>query len=173
MRKLSVFNQVSVDGYFKTPSGDIRWMHQPDDDEEFKQFTAFSDPTVRAAIPDPQDEATFQRSRLRWEERTQAEHAEVLALYRRLLELRRSDPVLQTATRRGLLAQAAGDVLIVTRAVAEEARVLLVNFGATAAGGAALPVPAGSQTLMFRSDGRSDWDGTLPGHTAVILGTTS
>ena len=39
MRKLSVFNQISVDGYFKTPSGDIRWMHQPDDDEEFKQFT--------------------------------------------------------------------------------------------------------------------------------------
>lgn len=39
MRKLSVFNQVSVDGYFKTPSGDIRWMHQPDDDQEFRQFT--------------------------------------------------------------------------------------------------------------------------------------
>jgi dihydrofolate reductase len=40
MRKLSVFEQISVDGYFKTPSGDIRWMHQPDDDDpEFKQFT--------------------------------------------------------------------------------------------------------------------------------------
>jgi dihydrofolate reductase len=41
MRRLSVFNQVSVDGYFKTPSGDIRWLHQPDDDddEEFKQFS--------------------------------------------------------------------------------------------------------------------------------------
>jgi len=39
MRKLSVFNQVSIDGYFRTPSGDIRWMHQPDNDEEFRQFT--------------------------------------------------------------------------------------------------------------------------------------
>jgi dihydrofolate reductase len=40
MRRLNVFNQISVDGYFKTPSGDIRWMHQPaDEDEEFKQFT--------------------------------------------------------------------------------------------------------------------------------------
>jgi dihydrofolate reductase len=39
MRKLSVFNQVSVDGYFKTPSGDIGWMHRPDDDEEFREFT--------------------------------------------------------------------------------------------------------------------------------------
>ncbi len=41
MRKLSAFTQISVDGFFKTPSGDIRWMHQPgDEDEEFKQFTA-------------------------------------------------------------------------------------------------------------------------------------
>ena len=40
MRKLSVFNQISIDGYFKTPSGDIQWMHRPDDsDEEFKRFS--------------------------------------------------------------------------------------------------------------------------------------
>jgi dihydrofolate reductase len=40
MRKLSVFNQISVDGYFKTPNGDISWAHQPDNDPEFKEFTA-------------------------------------------------------------------------------------------------------------------------------------
>jgi dihydrofolate reductase len=40
MRRLTVFNQVSVDGYFRTPGGDIRWLHEPrDDDEEFRQFT--------------------------------------------------------------------------------------------------------------------------------------
>jgi dihydrofolate reductase len=39
MRKVSVFNQISIDGYFKTPSGDIGWMHQPDHDQEFAQFT--------------------------------------------------------------------------------------------------------------------------------------
>src|SRR6185436_19526824 len=40
MRKLTVFNQISVDGYFKTPSGDIGWMHRQDDgDEEFKKFS--------------------------------------------------------------------------------------------------------------------------------------
>src|SRR6187200_728962 len=39
MRKLSVFNQISIDGYFKTPDGDISWAHQPDNDEEFKEFT--------------------------------------------------------------------------------------------------------------------------------------
>ena len=39
MRKVSVFNQISIDGYFKTPSGDIRWMHQTDNDAEFMRFT--------------------------------------------------------------------------------------------------------------------------------------
>jgi len=40
MRKLSVFNQVSVDGYFRSPSGDMGWAHQDDDDPEFKDFIA-------------------------------------------------------------------------------------------------------------------------------------
>jgi len=40
MRKLGVFNQISVDGYFSTPNGDMSWAHRPDDDEEFKQFVA-------------------------------------------------------------------------------------------------------------------------------------
>ena len=40
MRKLSVFNQISVDGYFRTASGDSAWMHQQDDDAEFREFTA-------------------------------------------------------------------------------------------------------------------------------------
>jgi dihydrofolate reductase len=40
MRKLSVFESVSLDGYFKTPDGDIAWMHQGGDDPEFQAFTA-------------------------------------------------------------------------------------------------------------------------------------
>jgi len=40
MRKLSVFNQISIDGYFRTPDGDSAWMHQQDDDAEFNEFTA-------------------------------------------------------------------------------------------------------------------------------------
>src|SRR5215467_10749659 len=39
MRKLSVFNQVSVDGYFRTTDGDIDWVKQRQgDDPEFKAF---------------------------------------------------------------------------------------------------------------------------------------
>jgi dihydrofolate reductase len=39
MRKLSVFNQVSVDGFFRTTDGDIGWMKERQgDDPEFRAF---------------------------------------------------------------------------------------------------------------------------------------
>ncbi len=39
MRRLSVFNQVSIDGYFRTTDGDIGWVKAPQgEDPEFKQF---------------------------------------------------------------------------------------------------------------------------------------
>jgi len=43
-------------------------------------------------VPDPQDEATFARSRLRWGELSSAEHAEMLAWYRSLIALRGNHP---------------------------------------------------------------------------------
>ncbi len=45
-------------------------------------------------VPDPQEPATFQRSRLRWEERERSPHAEVESWYRQLIALRRSTPSL-------------------------------------------------------------------------------
>jgi dihydrofolate reductase len=38
MRKLSVFNQVSLDGYFSDARGDMSWAHKEDD--EWRAFTA-------------------------------------------------------------------------------------------------------------------------------------
>ncbi len=43
-------------------------------------------------VPDPQEIATFERSRLRWEELTQESHAEMLDWYRSLIALRREHP---------------------------------------------------------------------------------
>jgi len=40
VRSLSVFNQVSLDGYFKVPDGDVSWTHTQDDDAEFNDFVA-------------------------------------------------------------------------------------------------------------------------------------
>ncbi|CAN5300364.1 hypothetical protein BH24ACT9_BH24ACT9_03240 [soil metagenome] len=41
-------------------------------------------------VPDPQDAATFDRSRLRWDELSEPPHAEMLAWYRSLITLRRN-----------------------------------------------------------------------------------
>ena|SRR5438067_9167164 len=41
MRKLTVFNQVSVDGYYRTSDGESGWLHEREgDDAEFKEFIA-------------------------------------------------------------------------------------------------------------------------------------
>jgi maltooligosyltrehalose trehalohydrolase len=47
------------------------------------------------AVPDPQDAATFEHSRVEWSRRTDPRHAPVLALYRDLLALRRDEPMMR------------------------------------------------------------------------------
>jgi maltooligosyltrehalose trehalohydrolase len=57
-----------------------------------KEFAAFGwDPD---SIPDPEKPETFERSKLNWRERTQPQHAEMLAWYRDLIRLRRATPCL-------------------------------------------------------------------------------
>ena len=56
---------------------------------EFGAFAAFADEAARARIPDPNDPATFEKSKLKWDERRQAPHRDWLALIERLLALRR------------------------------------------------------------------------------------
>jgi maltooligosyltrehalose trehalohydrolase len=141
--------------------------------EEFKNFKAFADPATRAAIPDPQDVETFRRSRLRWDERQREPHASVVALYRALLALRRSDPVMKVAARRGLTARTSGDVLIVSRTVGSESRVLLANFGETAVRADGLGLGPGAKGVLVRSDGveTQEVPEEVPGTCAIILGT--
>ncbi len=40
MRKLIVFNQVSLDGYFTGPNGDLGWAHKNSNDAERNEFVA-------------------------------------------------------------------------------------------------------------------------------------
>ena len=56
---------------------------------EFARFTRFADPATRQRIPDPGAEATFAASVLDWTVIDRPPHAARLALYRRLLALRR------------------------------------------------------------------------------------
>ena len=56
-----------------------------------KEFSGFME---GADVPDPQDEATFRRSKLRWEELSDAEHRNMLDWYKELVALRRRLPAL-------------------------------------------------------------------------------
>jgi maltooligosyltrehalose trehalohydrolase len=56
------------------------------------EFAAFG--WLPHTIPDPQDPATFYRSKLRWDEVTQEPHSTMLAWYKTLIALRRSTPAL-------------------------------------------------------------------------------
>jgi len=61
--------------------------------KEFARFEKFSEPAVRASIPDPNEVATFERSNLDWSSITQALHGERLRLYQQLLALRQREIV--------------------------------------------------------------------------------
>jgi maltooligosyltrehalose trehalohydrolase len=55
---------------------------------EFAQFAGFDEASAGARIPDPGDAATFEASKLRWEERERTPHRQRLALVRGLIALR-------------------------------------------------------------------------------------
>jgi maltooligosyltrehalose trehalohydrolase len=146
--------------------------------KEFAGFAAFADPARRKKIPDPQAESTFRASVLDWSERDT--HAEVLALYRALLHLRRDDPVLRLQDRSATRARAlTPDLLAIRRWHAGQDRLLLANFG-----NEAVKVEAAGLKQLELSDDRG-WrlllatpnaDGaspadllTLPGRSARLL----
>ncbi|HEX4756604.1 MAG TPA: malto-oligosyltrehalose trehalohydrolase [Terracidiphilus sp.] len=61
-----------------------------------KEFSMFGwDPV---SIPDPEDSATFEVSKLKWDETSRPGHAEMLEWYRALIRLRRSTPCLNDGT---------------------------------------------------------------------------
>ena len=81
-----------------------------------REFAAFGwDP---AAIPDPQDRTTFERSKLRWSELNEHHHSEVLRWHRDLIRLRKQEPDL-----------AAGDLGAVAAVFDEDQRALIVQRG--------------------------------------------
>ncbi|HSJ15492.1 MAG TPA: malto-oligosyltrehalose trehalohydrolase [Longimicrobiales bacterium] len=87
------------------------------------EFAAFA---WKGRPPDPQAESTFESAVLDWEARDRDGHREMLALHRRLLELRRAAPAI-----RGIRADAhviGDDVVVVRRADERGASALLLNF---------------------------------------------
>lgn len=127
-----------------------------------KEFAAFG--WKPEDIPDPQDEATFARSRLNWDEIAEPEHAGMLGWYRELIALRRSAPD---------LADAASSVKF-----SEEGQWLLLRRGrflvgfSVAARTVSLTIPQTAEVLLRSSEEVAVERGTLtlaPDSVAVLL----
>ncbi|RNM12455.1 malto-oligosyltrehalose trehalohydrolase [Nocardioides pocheonensis] len=122
---------------------------------------------VPAVVPDPQDPATFERSKLDWSEPESGDHAVVLAAYRELLALRRSLPALTDPSFGALTCTVDEDArLFVLR---RDDVVLAVNFGDRPA---SVPVE-GATDLLFGTPTRprlTDGVLELPPHGGALVG---
>ncbi|HSE01217.1 MAG TPA: malto-oligosyltrehalose trehalohydrolase [Burkholderiales bacterium] len=87
--------------YFCDFTGELATAVREGRRREFAHFERFADPAARALIPDPNDPGTFQRSRLDWNCIGQQRHSRWLALYQRLLAVRRGQITPRLAGIRG------------------------------------------------------------------------
>jgi maltooligosyltrehalose trehalohydrolase len=153
---------------------------------EFADLPALADPEQRERIPDPQSLQTFLDSKLDLTERTRGAGRDIYALYRELLSLRRTDPVLRSQDRERMRAHAVyRDVLLVHSWHGQAQRLVAVNFGdgiessATALGapgdvsGRTWLVRLSTDERRFGGSGRdarfSAEDIRIPGRTALWL----
>jgi maltooligosyltrehalose trehalohydrolase len=124
---------------------------------EFAAFRAFADPDTRERIPDPQALVTFERSRLDWEEQHRQPHAGMLALYQRLLALRRAHPALNQH-RGDMDAIAVDDATIVLRRSSTSGHQLALVVRLRGQGAVAAPPGCEWRTLMTTEDPEFDGD---------------
>lgn len=121
-----------------------------------------------SVVPDPNDPATFERSKLDWAERDEPAHARLLDLYRRLARLRRERPELTDPDLAALSGEAAdapgGRVYALGRGAAR----VLVNLSAEPW---EVARRAGDEVWLATTDVRTG-EGTLvvPPDAAVVVG---
>lgn len=121
---------------------------------EFARFPEFATPAGQARIPDPTLAATREASRLDWRKRDVPPHAEVLALVRELLTIRRRSIVPHLA---GMSARGAQRTLLGERGIAVEWELagggqlsLLANLGDHRLAGDLAPPPG---DLLYATPG--------------------
>ena len=128
------------------------------------EFAAFGwDPD---SIPDPQDPATFERSKLDWSELDEQPHADLLDWHRRLIVLRREWPELTD-----------GRLDVVDVEYDEAARWLTMTRGRITVAcnlgrsEAAVPIPPGRLGRILLTSGKAPAaPSTLPGESVTIWG---
>ena len=149
------------------------------------QFPNLAHPDMQACLPDPTNPETFVRSKLDLGERQH--HAEIYALHRDLLRLRRTEAVFRSQCPGGMDGAVLGPEAFVLRFFGAQSddRLLVVNLGSdlhlNPAPEPLLAPPEGLDwTVLWSSeDPRYGGDGVtpledeanwhLPGHTATVL----
>jgi maltooligosyltrehalose trehalohydrolase len=153
--------------------------------EFLTQFRSLATPEVQHLLADPHDPDTFDRSKLDFSERER--HAEVYALHRDLLRLRKEEPAFRSHSRGAMDGAVLEHEAFVLRFFGEDAddRLLIVNLGHDLRLDPApepLLAPPEEQrweTLWSSEDPRYGGTGTppldtdegwrIPGHAAVVL----
>jgi maltooligosyltrehalose trehalohydrolase len=154
------------------------------------QFPSLAGPEAQAALPDPGDRLTFERSKLDLGERDR--NSAAYALHIDLLRLRREDPVFGTRGRDGVDGAVLGPEALVLRFFGPEPeaadRLLCLNLGRD------LPLASGAEPMLAPPEGarwhllwsseaiRYGGAGTpevdpadrwvLPGHSALVFGSS-
>jgi len=126
------------------------------DNRYWQMENVFHTKVLPGSLPDPQDKATFERSRLAWDDYGQEQHRAALARFRELVELRR-DLVWPLASTRCLEARSArqGDGVIVTWQYEAGTYTMLLNpTGDTAMMQVQLNQPVASTGRLEFHDGR-------------------
>ncbi|WP_438503491.1 malto-oligosyltrehalose trehalohydrolase [Deinococcus alpinitundrae] len=150
--------------FFSNHHGELGAMVSEGRKKEFGHFEGFA-----GEVLDPQARATFERAKLDWAERQQGEHARTYQLYRDLLNLRKTDPVLRERSRRSLTAGHLAEVLWVRWQTDLGEQLLLWNTGKTDVTPAELGLPFRLPSrLVFHSEGQAET--RLGAGEAALLG---
>jgi maltooligosyltrehalose trehalohydrolase len=150
------------------------------------QFPSLADPDAVRHVPDPDSLETFERCKLKAQERR--DHVEAVALHRDLLRLRREEAAFRVPKRRGVDGAVLGPEAFVLRFFVENRgdRLLIVNLGADLKLGIApeplLAPPEGmtwqvlwsSEAWEYGGSGHADLENEqdnwrIPGEAAVVL----
>lgn len=129
---------------------------------EFGAFSAFRDERVRDLIPDPNEPATFERSKLDPADVESPRGRLLLDFHRALIAERRADPVLRAfrESRLPISATASDEVLVVTLAAPPHGcRVLAANFCRHVK---TVPAPGEPRLVLHSNEGRFGGFGREP-----------
>ncbi|KKB11055.1 hypothetical protein VE25_14840 [Devosia geojensis] len=137
-----------------------------------RQMADFPDPTIWSRMPDPCEQLTWRSAVLDWTERRQDGHAQALAVYKRLIEVRRRELVPRLAGiggHAGKILRADGGILDVCWRLADASRWrITANLGSQPAAG--VPTEAGEHIW---TTGKVCEDMSMPWSVVVSRGSVA